>query len=1218
MIIRAVKMEQKLDDHEEELEPTLDVETSSMMEPISALVCKLPTAGTSPPNYWQAQNLASALHQQFEELRGKGDVKAMRGRFFILAHYYGRTIGILRQALASGNEPLINAALRNLVTLHQPLHHMHEVAPTRVPFAITLDRKTRRTLVEDLIIQVLQESPEPLLIEAITSRVNDLHFMVNAKSDIINRYLDDLIAKGHVHRVEDGFARTKRTYSSINIDQASLQALLGEKLYQEFEKGSFPGLSNIVTRKESFRKFFQRFAHCGSEMAEMFIAASIELLAIPRIQVIIQWKHSDLINSLIPRPYQHDAYAIFRGYGYQGQVIESPSGSGKTMIGMMCIQDWLRGLSPGESILILVPTVNYEQQWVGELCYKPIGLQVSPDIIFTGTPAELEAERKRTGASPAILITTYTALAQLGSPAGKGGFDTISVERFLQGNNIQYVILDEVHKVVEDLKSVSAQVTLLLTEWLRDGSLRGLIGFSGTAAAFRDRFENLGLQLAYTMPAADLIAYGFVAPFAEYGVPFTHSDREKRVIELLKEYKSYIIEYVGLLGSDKLRKMFTDIPFEKRIVIGRDFLGLYSSRKDRDIALEKRYDVWEHRGKFTLNHLPIITMIQIAGNFSDIALFESTLTDSPAEEKQKKGILFQEILLKFEKIRDELKELIHFPDITSKLNANNFGLFLNAETIPQMSVQATNRSVFMGQVKDELAPSIVGLYNILRSFYFRLGEGRVDSIKSIVDAELSARKVTGVIIFDTAKKIRWESETAVPGYSGVGGLFAQLLGDKRFTPMAAISSEIYLPWTEKDFLPSKVADHIRQKIMFLELGKAFFSLVTQKTGLSEEQLSSLEVTFQDLLKDYIQNLSNVGATRPGEFNRLVIKKFRKVVKKAKLGRPGEKLRDRLSLKHNHIRRWIDNFFDYALISSHFLEAKTGELRQTGGTHQKFFAVKMAGGERKQLMYDLIARIVDSEDLPVNVVIVSSWARTGWNVISPNILIDATATRNITAWQQLRGRAMRALTTWNRDCYELVMVLLGSHLRGIEEAADKLPPDVFALEELQERHEVTDTLNEKQIQLILEAHKTAHSLMKDQTQTDGSLINKIMKGKLDKFKEDEKEMLAAELMISRNKVTHIYELVKAYGSSSQVRLDRTSKTWHRSEAIASKHLREYSISPISGQYSRGESHAPLYFVHDPQKNVPSLFRDFLAKELRGGDPLIVNGWIRAVLSRTGGA
>ena len=526
-------------------------------------------------------------------------------------------------------------------------------------------------------------------------------------------------------------------------------------------------------------------------------------------------------------------------------------------------------------------------------------------------------------------------------------------------------------------------------------------------------------------------------------------------------------------------------------------------------------------------------------------------------------------------------------------------------------------------MKDELAFSLVGLHTSLKNLYYRMGEGRVDSIKSIIDAEHSSRKVSGVIIFDAAKRIRWERDTAVPGYAGVGGLFAQMLGDNRLTPMAAISSEIYLPWNENNPLTYKISEYIRQEIMLNELGNTFFNLVTQKSGLSKEQLSSLKVSFDALLKEYIENLINVGASRPSEFNSKVIKKFQRLVKGSKPDINIKKLSAKLSLKHHHVRMWVDNFFDYALIASHFHEARTAKLRQAGGIEQKFFVVKMAQGERKQLMYELISRVVDAESIPINVIIVSTWARTGWNVISPNILIDGTATRNVTAWQQLRGRAMRASLTWDRDCYELVMILLGSHLRGIEEAAEKLPADVFAMEDFHQKHKVRRKLNDKRKELILNAHQSAQSFLDDQTGQTGdmiseeTLIDKIMNGRLNKLKKKEKELLAAELMISRNKVTHIYELVKAYGSAPQVRLDRTAKTWHRNEAIAAKHLHEYSINPVTGSYSSGEGHAPLIYVDDPRKNVPSQFRNLMKKELKGRDPVIVNGWIKAVVSGVDG-
>jgi hypothetical protein len=102
----------------------------------------------------------------------------------------------------------------------------------------------------------------------------------------------------------------------------------------------------------------------------------------------------------------------------------------------MCVQDWLSQLRPGQSILILVPTSNYLQQWAGELCYKSIGLRLSPEMVFSGTPNQLERFQKRTGSHPAILLMTYTALSQAGSAIGKGGFDVDSIEMFLQGANV--------------------------------------------------------------------------------------------------------------------------------------------------------------------------------------------------------------------------------------------------------------------------------------------------------------------------------------------------------------------------------------------------------------------------------------------------------------------------------------------------------------------------------------------------------------------------------------------------------------------------------------------------------------------------------------------------------------------------------------------------------------------------------------------------------------
>jgi superfamily II DNA or RNA helicase len=1209
-------------EHEtQELEPTLDVETSPMMEPSSVLACEVPLSGTPSPKYWQAQTLSAALHREFEELQERGDMKGMRARFYVLARYYGRTISILRQALSRGREPLATAALRNLVTLHQPLHHMHEIAPTSVPFVLTLYRETRVRLVEDLIMEVLREAPAPLTPDKITDRVNELHLLADATMTTVSGYLNNLVGSGHVQREGEGYSSTVRAYSSTNLDQAGLQALLGPKIYREFENSGFQGLSSIANRIEDFKRFFERFTGCGSNMADMFIAAAKELLGPPSLAPDLSpWHHADLLGSLYPRPYQHDVYAILRGYGYQGKVIEAPTGSGKTLIGMMCIQDWLRTLSPGESILILVPTINYEQQWIGELCYKPIGLRMTPDEIFTGTPAALEAERKRTGFSPALIVMTYTALAQLGSPTGKGGFDSNSVEIFLQGNNVQYVILDEVHKVVEDLHSVSAGITRLLTAWLRDGSIRGLIGFSGTAAAYREKFMQLGLHLVFTLPASDLIAYGFVAPFSEYGVPFAYSDRENRVRNFLEQYKSLMREFTGLLGSGNLRSWFSEISMEERLAIGRNVLGMYAGRKDQDEALVKCYTEWEKGDELTLNELPLITVVQLAKNLSDESLVKNAVGELPRSEREKSLERFRELLLRVGKIREELKGLVYYPDISRRLNAKGFGISLNAEGICRLPSTVSSKSSLIEQVRDGIASSITGLYSTLKNLYLRVGEGRVDSIKAIIAAERSARKVTGVIVFDTGKRIRWESGTAVPGYAGVAGVFAQMIGDRRFTPMAVLSGEMYMPWTESRQLPAQIGQFIKKNIMLGELGEALFGLVTQGLALSEKQHAEFHSTFRNILAEYVDGLSHVGAARPWEFDRKVLRRFRKVVDEAGLEETAERLQARLSLKHRHIRRWVNTFFDYAIIFTRLLDARTAELQQPSGVLQKFFVVKMSGGERKQLMYDLTARIVDAEELPVNMIIVSSWARTGWNVIRPNVLIDATATRNVTAWQQLRGRTMRAMSTWNKDCYELVMSLLGTHVPATEESVQKLPVDAASIEEIQQTSHTDQKLDEKSKTLLLEVHEIAQKhrayTRSETSETGDVLVKKIKNGKLNKFSQGEREQLVADLMLARNKVTHIHELVKAYGSAPQVRLDGTTNEWRRTDSISMKHAHEYSVNPVTGKYGSGEEHAPLMYSHDPRTNLPSQLQRHLTRELKGRDPLIIGGWISALAAGAG--
>ncbi len=294
--------------------------------------------------------------------------------------------------------------------------------------------------------------------------------------------------------------------------------------------------------------------------------------------------------------------------------------------------------------------------------------------------------------------------------------------------------------------------------------------------------------------------------------------------------------------------------------------------------------------------------------------------------------------------------------------------------------------------------------------------------------------------------------------------------------------------------------------------------------------------------------------------------------------------------------WSGTFFDYAIIARYFRDAKVAELEQVSGARQKFFVIPMSSGNRKLLMYDLTSRIVDAEiSLAINMVIVSSWARTGWNVISPNVLIDATATRDVTAWQQLRGRAIRARRTWTNDCYRLIMALIGSQIHGLEEQED-MPEEVGEIIEQYSQEPGEAVLDERLSGLL------------EQVTSAGQYQVVQLKG-LSGLSDEERLNIAIALMRHFNKVTHIFELVKAYGSTSQVEYNRPERLWRRRANIAAKHEYEVAVNPINGQKVTGDAHAPLIYAHDPRSDVPAELQESIVKAIDGNDDLIVSGWLQ---------
>src|SRR4030095_4870505 len=112
-------------------------------------------------------------------------------------------------------------------------------------------------------------------------------------------------------------------------------------------------------------------------------------------------------------------------------------------------------------------------------------------------------------------------------------------------------------------------------------------------------------------------------------------------------------------------------------------------------------------------------------------------------------------------------------------------------------------------------------------------------------------------------------------------------------------------------------------------------------------------------------------------------------------------------------------------------------------------------------------------------------------------------------------------------------------------------------------------------------------------------------------------LAVELMLSRNKVTHIYELVKATGSARQIEYDRPTRTWRRRDPTARKHAYETSVNPFSGAICRGVEHAPLLYAGDPRTDLPADLQTRVRDVIRDRDPTVVTGWLALSARLRGG-
>lgn len=99
-----------------------------------------------------------------------------------------------------------------------------------------------------------------------------------------------------------------------------------------------------------------------------------------------------------------------------------------------------------------------------------------------------------------------------------------------------------------------------------------------------------------------------------------------------------------------------------------------------------------------------------------------------------------------------------------------------------------------------------------------------------------------------------------------------------------------------------------------ELEEALLGLVLAGVEVPEDGRVLLRRSLAELVREYAEGHLQVQAPRPAEFQRKVIGRFRRVLKQVVSPEAAERLRERLRPENHHLRRWVDEFFRYAMIA----------------------------------------------------------------------------------------------------------------------------------------------------------------------------------------------------------------------------------------------------------------------------------------------------------------
>jgi len=259
----------------------------------------------TPPHkraYWQAEGLVAKGWTRFEAATAASNPSRQRSAFFQLAKYQARTLHILQTAVSKQNEPLVQAALHNLLALHGGLMHMHRTAPDTIPLPLLIGEDDREAFTSDLVMRALGESSKPLDLPAITARAQHLDMLGNLKQVEIEDNLERLLAAGHIRAEGDGYLTTSHTYTELDLDTRSLRALLSEESYDSFHNAGFRQISEINGRFTTFETEFPEFTGMTSPEPPYLFHEVAHMLLLGSMAEARLWSFQDIIHSRFPRP----------------------------------------------------------------------------------------------------------------------------------------------------------------------------------------------------------------------------------------------------------------------------------------------------------------------------------------------------------------------------------------------------------------------------------------------------------------------------------------------------------------------------------------------------------------------------------------------------------------------------------------------------------------------------------------------------------------------------------------------------------------------------------------------------------------------------------------------------------------------------------------------------------------------------------------------------